>query len=917
MTGNAPPAHLNARLCCNHSRRKSSATSSRRNSLSSAHSHASSRSYRRRLSEACQSHHVAQHLRRASIIQSRKDRLADRAVHAEQVRLRAALAKAAPRVCPSSIEEKALAAQLAKEKYLAKVAATCAEEVARAKRIAEEVKERKLAEEARLRVEMEERQEEARKRRLGFQRSLQTRRARRVDSAAKGLAVVEEVGDEAVNSNLNEDIAARRIQRAWRLARQRAIVDAFMSHDVTVDATSRTSFEELTELLGNATIISATTAMLTHMGLQAADDEHAALNTRTFLSAYMVAAHPEQVLQNQQGAQEQDLLAKAGELLQSFETAISRLAPWNNYHPDPMEREALSQSYSAYTSAFAAWRLQDSSVLIEGMVASFVEMDAILQTIQGDTRGEAANDYRAAIRDNQVMLLARIKKLAGTERATELIKKGIRDSRRRRPKKPNVADVRPRVVEPSHPEEESEQSVDAAEALTQAAAEWPLGGQSTTDITRQIFSPMPSNRVLAHEMAIDKDYRLVDRSQELRADLYRSICAAMKQGFESGNGAMWTISAAENIREKLLRMLKAGNSMHNLISEALDLENINRQCQAGIFSYEAFFEFMANVLPKVCAPFRDAEIAAVSDMLRASPAEDESQLHAMIGKLFKLMRTVDMLSLDYTNFMLMNAAPTLIREAPGYEARSFAADLECGRITLERTKRWYRTAYDALSAEADGRDPEGIRLDRVKPEKAYARGLVDLAVAQGQLEDDTIPETLHLDAERLRHLRQRSVRITVIGAVLLTAKSLLKRDGRSQWKNEAARLWQLLDDQTQEASDIAHKAFSVLETAHNMPPQTKQQLSGTIGRFLGQANTGLTDPVLKVLFQRLRTHVYNRLSAFTSSERVRAASSATEALTSIGLGEMTAHVAAMVTTLERVKVVDWQAHAQWYEQIIS
>lgn len=924
----APPAHLAARFYSSrmNARRKSSAASSRRNSLSSAQSHTSSRSHRRGSGLGCQSNYIAQHLRRASIIESRKARLADRAAHAEQVRLRAALAKATPRGSTSNSEERALAAQIAKEKYLAKVTATCAEEVARAKRIAEEVKERKLAEEARVRLEMEERHAEAEKRRADYQRNLHARRARRADSAEKKLAVVEEVGDsdeEAVADEpvLDQEAASTRIQRAWRLSRKRGIVNTFTKLDLHTG--KEATFEEMTALLADATVIATATALLTHLGLQDAHDQNAALNTRTFLSAFLMTTHPVSVLTNAKGAQEQDLLSKASELLSNFETTMARLAASNDYTPDGTQLETLSQSYTAYTSAFAAWRLQDSSVLVESMVASFVELDAIWQTVKDDSRGEVANDYREGIRDNQVMLLSRIRKLAGPDRADFLIKKGIRESRKRRPKKRNVAEVRPRGVEASPSSAVDDSAVERAEDTPMLTVRENTSPWSSADFTRKLFTPMPSNRVLTHELAIDKDYRLADSSatSELRADVYQSICAAMKQGFEEGSSALWTVSAAENIREKLLRMLKPGNSMHKLVSDTLDLDNINRQCQTGVFSYDGFFSFMANVLPKLCAPFRDQNISALCQQLQDS---SDGDLDRMINKLFQILQAVDTLSLDYSNFMLMNAAPTLIREAAGYERRAFAADLEAGRTTLERTKRWWAASLNHLIAEADRRDPEGNRLDRPRAEKIYARALLDLAVEQGeQLQVDAVPETLALDVERLAGLRQQAVRITVIGAVLLTAKNLLKRDVRGQWKNEATRLWQLLaneayDNGNAQESTTAQKAFSILETAHNMPSSTKAQLSGTITRFFGQAATGarFTDPVLKVLFQRLRTHVSTRLSASTSSERVRAASSASETLTSCGLGELTTQVSSVVETLERVRTVDWQAHGDWYQQVV-
>ena len=507
----APPAHLAARFYRNTSnfRRKSSAASSRRNSLSSAHSHASSMSRRGSTPGGIQTHYIAQHIRRASIIESRKARLADRAAHAEQVRTRAALAKAAPRGSISASEDRALAAHLAKEKYLAKVAAACAEEVARAKRIAEEVKERKLAEEAKARTEMEERHAEAEKRRAEYQRNLHERRARRADSAEKKLAIVEEdisvEDEEAIANDLNqlavldENAAGRRIQRAWRLCRRRAVLNAFHKLNINMAHLKESDFDEMTIQVADTQVILATTLLLTQLGLQEANDPNAALNTRTFLSAYMLIGHPVVVLNNKNGAQELDLVDKARDLATSFEYTLSRLAEWNNYSCSPTQLETLSQSYTAYTSAFAAWRLQDSSILIEGMVASFVELDAIWQTVKDDSRGEVANDYRQGIRDNQVKLLSRIQKLAGRDRADALIKKAIRESRRRRPKKRVVAEVRPRGVEAdaevSAVTEPSESDLENARVLERHLP------QLSGDISK-LFTSMPSNRVLTHELAI-------------------------------------------------------------------------------------------------------------------------------------------------------------------------------------------------------------------------------------------------------------------------------------------------------------------------------------------------------------------------------------------------------------------------------
>jgi len=72
-----------------------------------------------------------------------------------------------------------------------------------------------------------------------------------------------------------------------------------------------------------------------------------------------------------------------------------------------------------------------------------------------------------------------------------------------------------------------------------------------------------------------------------------------------------------------------------------------------------------------------------------------------------------------------------------------------------------------------------------------------------------------------------------------------------------------------------------------------------------------------VLFQRLKTHILNQLSASSSGERVRAASTATEGLASSGLAEFVGQVGEIVDALTRVSEVDRKAHGVWYEQIAS
>ncbi|KAF2742513.1 hypothetical protein M011DRAFT_462343 [Sporormia fimetaria CBS 119925] len=906
-----PPPRIAARFRRpSTTRRKSSAASSRRNSFSSQHSHQSNRSLR----NSCQSHHVAQHLRRTSILETRKARLADRAVHAEQVRLRAAaLAKAPSR--SSNSEERALAAQQARERHLAQVAAACAEEVRKAKKVAEAMKEKKAAEERRYRLEMEEKHAEAERRRQEYKRN--TRRPR------TGSSPTTDSPKKPVRQPLSQDAAARRIQAAWRARRRRRIVEAWSELGLSIDKVHDSSFEDITVLLKDDKVEETTGQIMSLLNLLSGEEDASRRQAvRTFLAAYLILGHPAHIF-TRDGDQEQDLITKAKDLIISFESALSKLTASNYYTPSPTWLETVSMTYGPYVSAFNDWKALDSSALIETMIASFVNLDAIWQTIKdGDTVDEVANEYRNGIRDNQAILLSKIKKLAGPERALVLIRKAIRESRRARPKKkPSGENARPRVAIDT-PAAASAMAEENAARQTQtatsqlAAPESPRSdaSQQATSLAK-LFTNVPDNRELVHELSIDSEFRIdPSPTADLRDALYRELCSGMLEAFETGDSATWTVAMAELIRAKLLHLLKPGNSLYSLIEETVDPELINNQCRQGAFSYDKFFEFMASILPKLCAPFRDAEVKALADELQT-----EGDLPEMIEKVFKLLHIIDLLSLDYSNFLLSTAAPTLIQEAPGYEQRMFAHDLESGRLTLKRTRRWWRSAAVNMHTEADRRDPwnnEASPINRPTPQKIYARGLVDLAIATPPLRESELPETLRLDYDRLSRMRAEALRIVTIGGILLTAKNLLKRDVRSQWRPEANRLWETLKDGFLNDPTNPSKVLSLIESAHPMPPSTRAQLQATITRLLTQAESGrVSDPVTKVLFQRLKTNVFNRVSASSSGERVRAASTATEGLATTGLPEFVGQVGDMVDLLGKISVVDRSAHGKWYEEI--
>ncbi|KAJ6150792.1 hypothetical protein N7470_007386 [Penicillium chermesinum] len=825
--------------------RRSSSVSSRRSSISSLHSHHSNAS-----NGAATDDNIAQHLRRTTIIENRKARLADRALHAEKVRLRAALAKAATRNL--QIEARALAAQQARERLLADIAAKCEDQVKRAKKKAEDQREKKAAEYARLKLEMTEKFAEAEKRRTLYQ---QTHRRQRTSS----LPATEE---KKMVKALTRDAAARKIQRVWKTHHAKRVMQEFHGLNLSVERIRDMPFEEVGILVSNQDVLDTMTKVLRLCGLN--DMEGGALGergaVRTFLSSYLIVTHPAEVLSGD-GEQEQDLIAKARELLSAF-GQVTALLSSGCCSPAVIsaDLQTLCESHNVFFSAFHAWKSHDSTVLIEIMLAQFVELEMIWQTVKGDTAGGVAEDYRQGIRQNQILLLARLKRLAGSDRAMQMVrdslKKAKREKRRSASKQaiPRSAEVAPASTEVltesvTSPISESFNNVDAA-----VLQELDKQRDSPHERFTKILTALPENRVLVHELLLNKEFKIEEASYaEPRRQIMAHMCDQMRRDVEAGQGTAWTVAMATVIQDRLLRSLRPGNSLYVLISEVLDPKLVESQCNAGSFSYSNFFDFMNNILPRLCAPYRDPAVKAF--------AEDTSG--DAIDRLARLMSIIDLLSLDHTNFMIQMAAPQLIQEAPGYEQRTFEKGIADGSITLGKTET-------ILAHTPEDYYPENIHGEpQPHSTRIYAHGLTDLVLSNAAVSEDLIPETLALDHQRLERLHARAFQIVATASILLTAKNLLKLPVAAA-KNAAAP-----------HASVHVQADSFSEGSSS----SRDDASDSSGGPPGSPNPSFTDPVARLILSRLRSHVLSRLSASSASERVRTTTTASQSLASAGMPE--------------------------------
>lgn len=881
-----PPPHIAARFYRNTAnRRKTSAASSRRNSMSSHHSGRSTKSAH----GGPQSTHIAQHLRRASIIQSRKDKAADRNAHAEQVRLRAAMNKAAPRVTTNS-EERALAAQKARARYLARVQANCAEEVKRSKRVAEEQREKRAAEHLKLKEDLEERHAEAERRKALLQQ------AQRRPRAASSPNADDKKNTIYVWKPRNKEEAARTIYRYWQNWHRKCAIRDFLQLGLTVEAVEKTDFEEVGALLAQENVLACTAKMMKLCGLHDISEDDIAEKTavRTFLSTFLILGHPAQVL-SKEGEQEQDLIDKAKELLQSFNQIVEK-ASQPGYINLTTSLTELSEAYNSFQGAFAAWKSHDSSFLVSNMLAQYAELDAIWQTVKDDTDADVAADYKEGIQQNQTLIIARLKRLAGPERAFKMIREAIRASRKARSKKKPTMDNKPRAAPIIQNNTASASTLPLAEDNHRPSV---LGNFPAKERLGAL-TMLPSNRFIAHELAINKQYKIdVEPKPEERDKLIEDMRSNMQQGLDAASGEQWIPIIAEMIKSRLLSLLKPGGSLHVLVSDALDIDMVRNQVRNGSFSYDTFFAFMNSMLPKLCAPVRDPEVKALA----------ERPSHDPIQQLARIYYTIELLVLDHANFTLTLWAPKLIEAQVEYEKKEFAQRL--GSSFPIKTLHWWKAAMDR-SSESPRRAAEGAtdQTTRITAERIYMNGLVDLAIGTTVLEETDVPETLELNYQRFTRTRSDTLRMITIASILLTAKNLLRRDVRSLWKHESQRMWDL------SFSSPPASFVSIVESRYALPPTTKQQLNGTITRLLTDAREGqVSHPVMKVLLKKIYTHVLARLAASSAEERIRTSTTASEVLGSSGMPEFVARIGDLVQELGRVAAVDRETHGDWYDQV--
>ena len=76
----------------------------------------------------------------------------------------------------------------------------------------------------------------------------------------------------------------------------------------------------------------------------------------------------------------------------------------------------------------------------------------------------------------------------------------------------------------------------------------------------------------------------------------------------------------------------------------------------------------------------------------------------------------------------------------------------------------------------------------------------------------------------------------------------------------------------------------------------------------------MTQPVMKVMLQKLKNYMMNRLGA---EETSRSSNIGSDALVGSGMAEFVGRIGNMVDEMNKVKSVDWAAHGKWLDEVAA
>ncbi|XP_078052236.1 T-complex protein 11-like protein 1 isoform X2 [Augochlora pura] len=265
------------------------------------------------------------------------------------------------------------------------------------------------------------------------------------------------------------------------------------------------------------------------------------------------------------------------------------------------------------------------------------------------------------------------------------------------------------------------------------------------------------NMALAHEIAVDENFQLEKlepeddtfhrRVKEIMHKVFWNLLA--KQLAEETPNYTQALVLLKEIKEILDQLVLPHHAkIRENLNEVLDVDLIKQQAEKGVLDFHHYAQYVISIMSKVCAPVRDSKIKELSEKT------DVIEIFKGIMEVLQLMR------LDLANFTITRMRPNIVALSIEYEKAKFTEFLKINGNDLKYTEAWLLRHFDPAKITADSSDVNSVRQ---LTHSLLTESYLDL------LEWDFTPdaETLMLDQGRLIELRDKTNRLSIMGAVIL------------------------------------------------------------------------------------------------------------------------------------------------------
>ncbi|XP_031836761.1 T-complex protein 11-like protein 1 isoform X2 [Nomia melanderi] len=324
------------------------------------------------------------------------------------------------------------------------------------------------------------------------------------------------------------------------------------------------------------------------------------------------------------------------------------------------------------------------------------------------------------------------------------------------------------------------------------------------------------NMALAHEIAVDKNFQLQKLEPE-DGTFHQRVKEIMHKAFwnllseqlaEEPPNYTQALVLLKEIKEILEQLVFPHHAkIRENLREVLDIDLIKQQAEKGVLDFQHYAQYVISIMSKVCAPVRDSMIRELNQKT------DVIEIFRGIMEVLQLMR------LDLANFTITMMRPNIVALSIDYEKAKFAEFLKINGSDLKYTERWLLRHFDPTKITGD---PSDINSIRQATHCILTEAYLDL------LDWDFSPdaETLMLDQGRLLELRDKTNRLSIIGAVILLVNNTVGEAiyGVSSFKKNIKQHLNVLLESVHSNKDLEGLMLNIVLQVHTDVNTTLQQI---------------------------------------------------------------------------------------------